>query len=97
MSKLKARLNAVIVKPLTKEEKMYGGLIVPDVGKEKNEIGEIVSIGEGKYSVMGSLIPPTYKVGEIVILPTMGFTKFQHDDIEYYVGREEELLGVIED
>ena len=33
------------------------------------------------------------KVGDIVILPTQGFTKLQHDGEDYYVGPENQILA----
>ncbi len=35
--KLEALYNAVIVKPVEAEETSYGGIIVPDLGNEKNK------------------------------------------------------------
>ena len=40
---LEALFDAVIVKPIEIEETTYGNIIVPDVGKEKNETGEIIN------------------------------------------------------
>ncbi len=40
--KLEALYNAVIVKPIEAEETSYGGIIVPDLGNEKNKSQEIV-------------------------------------------------------
>jgi co-chaperonin GroES (HSP10) len=40
---LEALFNAVIVKPLDIEETKYGSIVVPDIGKDKNEHGEIVA------------------------------------------------------
>ena len=36
---LEALFNAVIVKPIESEETTVGNIIVPDLGKEKNETG----------------------------------------------------------
>ena len=33
------------------------------------------------------------KVGDVVILPTMGFSKLQHDGDEYYIGNEKQILA----
>ena len=38
---LEALFDAVIVKPFESEETTYGNIIVPDLGKEKNEFGEV--------------------------------------------------------
>ena len=43
---LEALFDAVIVKPLDAEgETMYGSIIVPDAGKDRNEKGTIVAAG----------------------------------------------------
>jgi chaperonin GroES len=92
MAKLEALFDAVVVKPKESEETMYGGIIVPDLGKEKNEIGEVIAVGPGRYTVTGTLIPTTLKEGDVVVLPTMGFTKLPFDGDEYYVGPENQIL-----
>lgn len=92
---LEALFDAVIVKPQESEETTFGNIIVPDLGKEKNETATVVAAGPGKYSVTGNFIPTTVKVGDRVVLPTMGFTKFPFDNEEYYVGPEYSILARI--
>ena len=92
---LEALFDAVIVKPQETEETTFGNIIVPDLGKEKNETATVVAVGPGKYSVTGNFIPSTVKVGDRVVLPTMGFTKFPFDGEEYYVGPENQILARI--
>lgn len=96
--KLVALFDAVIVKPIEDdEETQYGSIVVPDLGKDRNEKGKVIAIGPGKYTAMGTFINNSLNIGDIVILPTMGFTKFQHEGEEYYVGPENQILGKIED
>ena len=57
MKQLKALYNAVIVKPIETEETSYGGIIVPDLGNEKNKLGRVVAVGEGYYSATGTWVP----------------------------------------
>jgi chaperonin GroES len=95
MRKLNAKFDAVIVKPLETEETMYGSIVVPDAGKDRNEQGEVVSVGPGKHTVTGEFIPTETKIGDIVVLPTMGFTKFQFNGDEFYVGSEQQILATI--
>ena len=92
---LEALFDAVIVKPLEEEETMYGNIVVPDLGKEKNEKGTVVAVGPGKPTVTGTFIPTNVQVGDVVILPTMGFTKLEHDGEEYFVGAENQILSRI--
>jgi len=95
MSKIEALFNAVIVKPLETEESTYGGIIVPDVGNEKNQMGEVVAIGPGKPTITGEFIPTILQVGDTVVLPTQGFTKLPYDGEEYYVGPENQVLAKV--
>ena len=93
--KLEALFNAVIVKPLETEETNYGSIIVPDMGSEKNQTGEVVSVGPGQNTLMGEFIPTISKVGDVVVLPTQGFTKLPYDGEEYFVGPENQILAKI--
>jgi len=95
--KLEALYDAVIVKPIESEESTYGNIIVPDLGNEKNEIGEVIAIGPGKPTIAGEFINTILKVGDKVILPTMGFTKLPFNGEEYYVGPENQVLGRIKE
>ena len=92
---LEAIYNGVIVKKVELQEEYHGNIIVPDMGKETNEVGEILSVGPGSYSVTGELIPTQLKKGDRVILPTMGFTKLPFQGEEYYVGPESSILGKV--
>ena len=93
--KLEAIYNAVIVKPIEEEEETYGNIIVPDLGKETNKVGEVVSVGPGRYTSAGTILPSVLKVGDKIVLPTQGFTRLPHDGEEYYVGPENQVLAKI--
>jgi co-chaperonin GroES (HSP10) len=93
--KLEALYNAVIVKPVEVEETSYGGIIVPDLGNEKNKLGKVVTVGKGYYSVTGTWIDTVIKEGDVVVLPTMGFTKLEHEGEEYWIGPENQVLAKV--
>ena len=92
---LEALFDAVIVKPLEEEETQYGSIVVPDLGKDRNEHGEVIAVGPGKETVTGTFIKTILKVGDKVILPTMGFSKLQHEGDEYFIGAENQVLAKI--
>ena len=93
---LEALFDAVIVKPFEAEETTYGNIIVPDLGKEKNEMGTVIAVGPGKPTITGEFIPTILSIGDQVVLPTMGFTKLPYDGEEYYVGPENQILAKID-
>lgn len=94
--KLVALYNAVIVTPKELEETTFGNIIVPDLGSTVNKLGEVVAIGEGYYSATGTFLPTQLKVGDIIVLPTMGFTRFDFNGVEHWVGIENQVLAKIQ-
>ena len=66
-----------------------------DMGKELNEVGEVLAVGPGKHTHSGEFLKTTINVGDRVVLPTMGFTKLQFDGEEYYVGPENQILAKV--
>jgi co-chaperonin GroES (HSP10) len=93
--KLEAIYNAVIVQPQELEETMYGNIVVPDLGNEKNKTGKVVAVGPGHYSATGEFMATLLKEGDVVVLPTMGFTKFEFEGNEYFIGPENQVLAKI--
>ncbi len=95
--KLKAIYNAVIVKPVELDDDHYGNIIVPDLGNEKNKLGEVVDVGSGYFSATGVFIETTVRPGQKVVLPTMGFTRFEFKGDEYFIGPENQILAILEE
>jgi chaperonin GroES len=91
--KLEALYNAVIVKPYEEEEITYGNIIVPDLGNEKNKLGKVIAVGPGYYSATGVWIETLLKEGDVVVLPTMGFSKLEYKGEEYWIGPENQVLS----
>ena len=92
---LEALFDAVIVKPLEEEESTYGSIVVPDLGKDRNEHGTVMAVGPGRQVAGVGFIKTEIKVGDTVILPTIGFTKLEHKGEEYYIGQENQILARI--
>ena len=93
--KLEALFNAVIVKPIEADETQHGNIIVPDMGNEKNQMGEIISVGPGQPTITGEFTKTISSVGDIVVLPTQGFTKLPYEGEEYWVGPENQIVAKI--
>ena len=92
---IEALYNAVVVKPVEIEETMYGNIVIPDMGNDVNKTAEVVAVGPGYIAMGGTLIPTQLKQGDTVVLPTMGFTKFEYESQEYWIGKENEVLAKI--
>jgi chaperonin GroES len=95
--KLNAQFDAIIVKQKDTNEKKYGSIVVPDLGKESCVEGEIISVGPGSYTVTGEFIPITLKIGQKVILPQAGPVKFDFEGESYLICSEKTVFAVIEE
>ena len=94
--KLEALFDAVIVKPLEEEETTYGSIVVPDLGKDRNEHGTVVAVGPGRQVAGIGFVATIIKEGDVVVLPTIGFTKLEHQGEEYYIGSENQILARVD-
>ena len=64
--KLEALFDAVIVKPLEEEETTYGSIVVPDLGKDRNEHGTVVAVGPGREVAGIGFVETIVKEGDVV-------------------------------
>jgi chaperonin GroES len=85
--------DRILVKRIIEtEEKTIGGIFIPEVAKEKPQIGTVIAVGPGKVLANGTQQKPTISVGDIIF-----FSKFAGTEIssEYMLIREDEALGII--
>ena len=94
--KIKPLHNHIVIKQQDETETMYGNIVVPDMGKEKPLMGEVVAVGPGTYTITGDFIETQVEVGEIVVFPAFGGTKMNIGDDEYVVMKENDLLAILE-
>jgi chaperonin GroES len=94
--KIKPLHNHVVIKQQDETETMYGNIVVPDMGKEKPLMGEVVAIGPGIYTITGNWIDTSIRVGELVVFPAFGGTKMTVEGEEYVVMKENDLLAILE-
>jgi chaperonin GroES len=87
--------DKVLVKPIDESEQLYGSIIVPDLGKEKPQIGEVIAVGPGRTSEFGSFVAISVEVGDKVLVPKIGVIRIDFEGDEYYILPDREILGVI--
>ena len=94
--KVKPLHDRVLVKRIEPEEKVKGGIIIPDTAKEKPLEGKVVAVGSGRLDEDGKRIPLEVKVGDRVLVGKYAGTEIKIDDEEHLILREEEVLAVVE-
>ncbi|MBN1190872.1 MAG: co-chaperone GroES [Dehalococcoidales bacterium] len=85
--------DRLVVKPIEKEEKTKGGIILPDTAKEKPQEGEVVAVGPGRMTDDGKRIAMDLKVGDHVIYSKYGGSEIKIDDVEMIILRESDILA----
>ena len=99
MSKLlKPTNDRILIRPIDEGEQTYGSIVIPDMGKEKPEMGEVLEIGPGRLSEHGQLITVrSCKVGDIVLVPKIGTLRIDFEGEEYYIAQDREVLAVVKE
>jgi len=90
---LQPMADRLVVKPIEKEEKTKGGIILPDTAKEKPQEGEVLAVGPGKMSDDGTRIAMDVKVGDIVVYAKYGGTEIKIDSEDLMILRESDILA----
>jgi|SRR6056300_875382 chaperonin GroES len=97
MAKLLQPTNdRILIKPIDEGEQTYGSIVIPDMGKEKPEMGEVIAIGPGRFTETGTLnTVRSCKVGDIVLVPKIGTLRIDFEGEEYYIAQDREVLAVV--
>jgi chaperonin GroES len=96
MSKLKPQNGHVILRPIEEQEQTYGNIVIPDMGKEKPEIGEVIETSDTYNWHTGDYYKSKLQPGQKVLIPKMGSMKITVDGEDYFITKETEILAVYE-
>ena len=91
--KIQPLADRVIVKPIEREERTKGGIIIPDTAKEKPQEGEVLAIGPGRLSEDGNRIAMDVKVGDGVFYSKYGGTEIKVENEELVILHESDILA----
>lgn len=88
--------DRVLIRKLPLITKTYSGLHLPDIGKAEAGYGVIVAAGQGRYNIVGQLIPLRFHAGAVVCFgkyagTNVGVLGLGNEEGECVVMREEEI------
>ena len=89
--------DRILIRPIDEGEQTYGSIVIPDMGKEKPEMGEIIAVGQGRMSEFGHFIHVKHKVGQIVLVPKIGTLRIDFEGEEYFIAQDKEILATIKE
>jgi chaperonin GroES len=94
--KLKPLHDRVVVKPI-KEERSSGGIVIPSTAADRPIEGTVVAAGPGKMMENGNVSPLTVKKGQKVLFGKYSGTEMKISGEEYFVMREDDIMGIVEE
>jgi len=93
--KFKPLHDRVLVKRLDAQEKVRGGIIIPDSAKEKPQEGEVVAVGEGRLDEGGKRLAMSVKKGDRVLFGKYSGSEVRINDEDCLILKEDEILGIV--
>ena len=87
--------DRIVILPQEEGEQTYGNIVVPDMGKEKPEIGKVLAVGPGRINANGNLIENKLRKGQTVMVPKFGAQVVVVENDTYIMASENDVLGII--
>merc|ERR1712046_60032 len=94
-SRFKPLFDRVLVQRAATMNKTAGGIMLPESAQAKVNEATVVAVGPGKFSTTGNTIPMSVSVGDKVMLPEYGGNLLKLDEEEYFVFRDEDIIGIL--
>jgi chaperonin GroES len=97
MSKLNPKNGFAVLKPIEEQEQTYGNIVIPDLGKERPEMGEVIATSQTYNWHRGEFVDSQFQVGQKVLIPKMGTMRISVGGEDYFITKDTEILSVVED
>lgn len=94
-TKVKPLGNRVLVRRLAAEEKLKGGIILPDTAKKKQEQAEVVAVGPGKKDKTGVVHPSPVKVGDTILMEKYSGQEVNFEGEEFVILRFDDIIALV--
>tara|TARA_R110000868_G_scaffold192839_5_gene437429 strand:+ start:378 stop:668 length:291 start_codon:yes stop_codon:yes gene_type:complete len=95
MSKLEPLNGYIVLRPIEEEEQHYGNIVIPDLGKERPELGEVVALSQTYNYNSDKFVKSNLAVGDRVLIPKMGSVRITVESDEYFICKEQDIYSKI--
>ena len=85
----------VVVRPEKAIEKTKGGIVLPDIAKDKPMAATVIAVGEGRLDSNGTLHPIPLEAGARVLVGKYTGVEVNYDETSYLIASPDEVLAVI--
>ena len=95
MSKLHPLNGYLILRPIEEDEQTYGNIVIPDLGKERPELGEVIATSKVYNYNSDKYVDSSLAVGDKVLIPKMGSVSITVEGEDYYIVKEQDVYSKI--
>ena len=88
--------DRILVEAVEEKEVKKGGIVIPDIAKEKPMECRVVALGTGKTDDNGKKVPFEIKKGDRLLVAKYGGTEVNLEGKEYRILNSEDALSVLE-
>ena len=90
--------DRILLEPVQENEDKAkkGGIIIPDIAKEKPMESVVVAVGTGKTDDNGRKVPFEVTKGDRVLVSKYGGTEIKLDGKEFKIVNSDDILAVID-
>jgi chaperonin GroES len=93
---LKPLGNRVLAKRLDQEEKLKGGIILPDSAKKKQETAVVVAVGPGALNKEGKLQAMPVQIGDKILMDKYAGQEVTINDEEFVIVKADDIVAIIQ-
>lgn len=95
MSKLSPAYGNIVLKPIENEQETFGNIIIPDLGKERPEMAEVVATNKIYNWNTGEYVNSQFEIGDKVLIPKLGGIKITVEGEDYFICKEGDILSKV--
>jgi len=88
--------DRILVEAVEEKEVKKGGIVIPDIAKEKPMECRVVALGTGKTDDNGKKVPFEMKKGDRLLVAKYGGTEVHVEGKEYRILSSDDVLAVLE-
>lgn len=89
--------DKVIVRRDEEIQVSVGGIIIPDIAKDKPLVGTVVAAGPGRITKKGTLLPTNLKEGDRVLFGKYDGIEIEIEGEKLLILRADDVVGVVKE
>jgi chaperonin GroES len=95
MKEIKPVNGHIVVKELQESDQMVGNIFLPDMGKEKPLICEVMAVSNTYNWHNGTSVEAEVLVGDMALIPRMGSQRVSIDNEDFIVCKSTDIIGIV--